>query len=571
MRNTFSHNNNFGGAMGFFEKFLLYLFIFFNIVNIGFSQKAVTFRHESNYLSDNNDKYKISKQIFDNIIKIIGNDGDKPEFHIIKIGGQKDCKGIGAWICGYPKQEIFIEEKLYDICDSFGEERDNALAFILGHELSHFYKKHWQHYNDSSGKVKWIKQLGIIQFKKPENDIENKWMVDTLCKIETEADYFASFYSYVAGYDPRKIMKTAVESIYNEPEFKIDDNISIASGYLPKSKRITVVDSVAKILSELIPIFDAGNYLLMLKKYEQAALCYDHISLFFPSREIFNNLGLCYALEAIKNDTTPFIYPFEFDPRTRLEEFVVKGWEGLKREVLLDSAMKFFELAIQKDSNYLVAKINKACILDINGEHQKAIDYCNSILKSSFNIDKISICHLNIVIGIALSNLSNDRADTYFHKAKIIDSTYIYLNQNKINVENKDLVKDLKSFEYFNNITASLASYLAQNNNPIKIKNNGELEIFYKDSSLFLGYYINFKTKTGIINKISLALTKKEDLTVQTVKGLRKGQSLKELISIYKQPSYYFMSNNNKFLIYEYPRIIFELEENKIVNWIIYE
>ena len=40
------------------------------------------------------------------------------------------------------RQTIFIEEKFLNVCASFGTDSLNALSFILGHELAHFYRNH---------------------------------------------------------------------------------------------------------------------------------------------------------------------------------------------------------------------------------------------------------------------------------------------------------------------------------------------------------------------------------------------------------------------------------------------
>ena len=37
---------------------------------------------------------------------------------------------------------ITIEEGTYDLCMTMGDDAENALAFILAHELSHFTRKH---------------------------------------------------------------------------------------------------------------------------------------------------------------------------------------------------------------------------------------------------------------------------------------------------------------------------------------------------------------------------------------------------------------------------------------------
>ena len=42
----------------------------------------------------------------------------------------------------YRENTIYLGEKAFNVCESFGAESESAIAFILGHELTHYYEKH---------------------------------------------------------------------------------------------------------------------------------------------------------------------------------------------------------------------------------------------------------------------------------------------------------------------------------------------------------------------------------------------------------------------------------------------
>ena len=193
-----------------------------------------------------------------------------------------ECASLGSI---RKKNAIGLEEDTYDLCVSLGADSLNALSFLMGHELAHYYKDHG-----------WIGDFGS-GFTDLEVGQEMKALrrdLSKLTEIETEADYFGGFFGYVAGYETLNAADRVLDQIYST--YGLDENLK---GYPSLSDRKIIADRSREDLKALIPVFDAGNALLLLGNYIEAAGCFDHIAKSFPSREILNNAGVARALQAL--------------------------------------------------------------------------------------------------------------------------------------------------------------------------------------------------------------------------------------------------------------------------------
>ncbi|MBK9723170.1 MAG: hypothetical protein IPO78_16425 [Saprospiraceae bacterium] len=125
----------------------------------------------------------------------------------------------------YNKLEIVIEEKAYKTCLQYG---DAAIAFLLGHELTHYYEKHaWRNnfayaYSDL--------QIGQ-EMEKFHDQTAN----------ETEADYLGGFLAYSAGYGMFEKADSIIIQLYKE--YKLSDQLK---GYPSLQDRIELAKEVQK-------------------------------------------------------------------------------------------------------------------------------------------------------------------------------------------------------------------------------------------------------------------------------------------------------------------------------------
>lgn len=547
----------------------------------------------SNYLDSTDDKYRITKEVYGNIIRAIG-DGRRviPILRIFKDYQKVECthaRGAWIWTCdGIPT--IHFEEILYDMCQSLGPERNNAIAYILCHELAHYFKGHLEDY-----KVGWVKDYGNGLELTSKAKVKRNIPKDTIIFIESEADEFAGFYSYVANYDCRNVLGSLIDSIYDwlshlpEP---ISDNDLESSGYLSRSDRKDVANKAAETLKELIPVFDAGNYLLMIKKYEQAAICFEYVAQFFPSREIYNNLGVCYAELSLSNipmndKRRKLIFPFSFDTETLIGERI--GLKGIP-ENYFAKAEKAFNDAIRKDFSYASAKVNLACVKVLQKDMLGARNLIDSII--NFNLTRhpddnlLSNCYA--VRGI-VNYLENDvdKAKTDFLQAQIFGNPFAQHNFEICNNTSSSTTNKKESLNLVEEEVCGNTAYPARWINAdldktiktVKISRELKLNIVTKFPSC-AGYYVEYKTNpdSKTYDDVYRFLITKPNYKGTTAKGIKIDDSIEKVKNNYGEPNYILSSiQGNLYIIYEREidklnrGIIFKFnKQNKLIGWIVY-
>ncbi len=266
----------------------------------------------------------------------------------------------------YKRLEIVLEEKAYEVCAGFGEEAEAAIAFLLGHELTHYYEKHlWQ-----KGFVAEYKDLDIGSMK-----------LDSLAdaaRRETEADYLGGFLAYSAGFglfDKGDEILARLYKSYGLPE-KI-------TGYPSLADRQALGKRSAEILKSLVDVFDMANLLTATGKYAEAYEFYRYILMQYQSRELYNNLGVTAVLDALQYfnpNELKFRFPLELD----LEFSASKG-DGMvnRRNQLLHQAILHFDAAISLDPNYAPAYLNKASAYALLGDNTRARFYAATEAKDA--------------------------------------------------------------------------------------------------------------------------------------------------------------------------------------------
>jgi hypothetical protein len=287
----------------------------------------------------------------------------------------------------YPdKNIIVVEAKTYEICRSMKADSSSALAFLLGHELTHFY----QHTRTKLGFVS-----NFLSYDKTPNG-------DT--QLEKEADIQGAFNAYLADYNIRNTISPVLDKIYTEYQLKG----KTLSGYPSFEERKRVANDVQQEVNKLIDVYEAANYMSAMGQYKISNLCYKYILNVYQSPEIYNNLGILTTLEAanlaLKSDDK-FVYPYELDWASRLSRSrgteTINPEEQAQRIVLLKEAQNYFQKATDINANYLVAKINKLCVLTQLGKAEEAVQFYTK-LKKSLKTD-IDRDHAQIAYALALS------------------------------------------------------------------------------------------------------------------------------------------------------------------------
>ena len=297
---------------------------------------------------------------------------------------------------------VAIEERTVEVLAGLGKDQDNALAFLLAHELAHVYLHHG-----------WVGEFGNSFAR---TDMGRKMMkaatYEEVVKRETEADHFGGFYGYLAGFDTLGVAPRALERIY--AGFGLADQLP---NYPSRAERVAIAERQMESLKKLVPVYDAGNRLLILGRYEEAGRIFAHLAQIFPSREMFNNAGVAFALEAVRllpPKAIPFVYPFELDAETRLQNQEQNGRriarsgqeddQSVRRVRLLRRALNAFEQAGRRDDRYATARVNSAAVQSLLGEQDEALRLSGSALALAREEDeRVTAGHALVVRGIALA------------------------------------------------------------------------------------------------------------------------------------------------------------------------
>jgi tetratricopeptide (TPR) repeat protein len=247
------------------------------------------------------------------------------------------------------------------------------LALILGHELAHFYRSHPWALEFGNAFAHRQRQSGDAEAAPASGPALNR---DERRRLESEADYFGGFYSFLAGYHPLRVAAPVFDAVYREYQF----NKSLPSYERLEDRKAAAQEAQGR-LRQLEPLFEAGLFLSLLKDHLNAARVFDRIAADFPGPEIANNAGASLANESLRWFTETeqsFVYPLTFDPDTRLSDDGGRGGELgeeerlERRTALLEGAQARFERSVALLPGYLTGMVNLACVLDLLGRHEAA-------------------------------------------------------------------------------------------------------------------------------------------------------------------------------------------------------
>ena len=278
-------------------------------------------------------------EIYQEILESIGSNVDlPPDLHIISSENK---------VAFINNNGIFIEKKVIDLFCEQPTFKAN-IAYVLGHELAHYFLDH-----------NWMKNSGLGYTNSIGSFIDDKSFDKDQRKLaESQADLFGGFYGQIAGYNTLNYASETLSEIY-----KLYDIPHEINGYPSLRERHEIIKSNQEKAKHLFQIFSIGNVLLSTGHLKQAKDCFEIIlKNKFKSREIYNNLGLTYLLFAIKNLAPPFstlFYPVFLDQQTRLNTGRSRssGFFGTP-EQLLEKSKKFFLLSQSLDPEYLPALQN---------------------------------------------------------------------------------------------------------------------------------------------------------------------------------------------------------------------
>ena len=526
-------------------------------------------------------KYRKVKAIYDSVARAFGDGRVPPRLIVSPVGA--DSRNAVAWSdpgtegaigmeagsgplqAGY----IAIEEKIYDLFSTLGDDQESALAFLLGHELTHYYMRHG-----------WVGDFGN-SFASLEvgRKMIKAASYEEVIKRETEADYFGGFYGHLAGYDTLGVAPKAIELIYASYQLP-----SKLPNYPSRSERQAIAERAEGNLRKMVPVFEAGNRLLLLEKYEAAGRLFEHLAHTFPSREMFNNAGVAYSSEAIRlfrPGTLKFAYPFEFDAETRLKS---KGarMKGLpdefaeRRNWLLQKGADSFDKAIQRDRGYAVAYVNLAAVDTLIGDRDNAVILTNRAMEMARkNNETITLANALVVRGIAYAEGGNrERAMVDMAAARNLGSSAAAANLALL--RNEPGQPAPKPADTGAEKRESVAG-LSPRDNFVKDKEvtTFSLKGVNKDEPTITVHSRQGKgwedMLVSVDGKLIRLLAAGRGYALETSRGIRIGSSFEEMAAKYGEASRVMTSRQGAYYVYRKGEIIFMVDPpGRVTGWMIY-
>jgi tetratricopeptide (TPR) repeat protein len=519
-------------------------------------------------LSASNPKYEHARRIFDRLVEARGDKSLKTPELVWTVEASN-----GAFYQPGTNQ-ITFEEKAYNVCATFGENTDNALAYILAHELVHYYKQHgWE-------------AAFAKKFRDEEMTEAVKETVRDMKRQETESDLLGGFLAYTAGYNTVGIAPEFLPALYKAYGWPEDN-----PKYPTLEERILLAKTTERELTNLIRMFETANMLVAIERYEDAVQYYNHILSSYKSRELVNNAGVVNCMAALKlfdKDAVKYLYPLELDAesRIRLASKGVDTPEDRKRlrDSLLNAAIGHFQESMSLDRDYHTARLNLAsahALLALSnagaGEEEElnydfAFLYAKQVVRRAEKAEQAKLkADAANLMGIIAARTGEGDAQGLFESAKDISILAAY-NLNVLNGvlpeagfsrKPKELTPEqIEDFDMDIFIrrpvpdTMIVVQGMEKRQWGFKAKDLGSSRILLDYVSRDHYSFFQF-TDSGYKGKTQL--------------GLKTGATRQEILAKYLQPDREVQLPNGHLLVYGADQIIFWLDQDqKLARWCVY-
>ncbi len=283
--------------------------------------------------------------------------------------------------------KIEISTKAVQVCKRYHDKTPSALAFIIGHELSHAFEINEAQLSTS-----------FLAYDRPDNahKEQEKW-----------ADINGLFISYLAGFDTERLLSELIKDIYQE--FDLNENLK---GYPALGERQATMAEVYELTSSLIELFEISNELIVAGQYDLAYHNLKYVEQWYKGSEVYNNMALCQihaALNISDANIDPYVYPFELSWSTRLKKpktsrgtDLLSPEERRRYDQHLLRSQEYINKSLSLKPGDILSHINKANILIISRGGEVALDYIRLEQLRSKTVDnRVLKSKLEATIAIA--------------------------------------------------------------------------------------------------------------------------------------------------------------------------
>jgi tetratricopeptide (TPR) repeat protein len=483
--------------------------------------------------------------------KLVAARGDY-RFPVPKLSIKNQERSV-AWM-DYDKLEITLEEKALEVCKPYG---DAAIAFLLGHELTHYYEKHaWRR-----GFVADNRDLKIgMVLNEIADDAAN----------ETEADYLGGFLAYSAGYGLFDKGDEVIKKLYDAYQLPPD-----IAGYPSLLDRQALAKRTTEKLEELVEAFEMASLLTAIDRYSEAYAYYRYVLMAYQSREIYNNLGVTAVLDAMqymKESEKKFKLPLELD----LESSGTRG-SGMATDVAakLRQAILHFDAAISLDPNYAPAYLNKACAYTLLGDTTKARFYADIEARAAATVSKLPKTQqdVDILLAILEAQAGNAaQAKKMFMKAAYEGSALAAANLRILEpVQETEISRSsggISAAERIDGLTmAKIKSNIQVDDQ--KTKDLGAGMRFHQNPALGAQSKLFVNENSGAEEYVLIQITN-PGYAGKTALNIQMGSKRAAIIEAYGEPRRTIETPRGEILVY--PKMLFILGgDGKVARWANYD
>ncbi|OQX01288.1 MAG: hypothetical protein BWK80_60240 [Desulfobacteraceae bacterium IS3] len=304
---------------------------------------------------------------------------------------------------------VILTQKGMELCfkGTDTETGSARIAFIFGHELAHLAKDDDWHKTAIDVVKDYLPDPKLkndtLELLRRADDTGNGYMdADIRRKKELQADAYGMLYACMTGYDYRAVADEKGKNFFAELLKHSGDygnEVHAVSGQspypLPEERAEFLLSYIRSIRNDL-DLFYIGTRLYQLGMYDEALKYLKAFRERFPSREVFNNIGLIYYRNALKYlaicDPSKVCH-FQCSLATRLDNgtramiFAPRADSNCPEkkhfEENLKEAIQYFNSACEKDPNYAPARINLSSVYIMQGRYSGATDASDQLLKFS--------------------------------------------------------------------------------------------------------------------------------------------------------------------------------------------
>lgn len=472
----------------------------------------------------------------------------------------------------YTGPEIFLEEKAFLVCDSFGAQSEAAIAFLLGHELTHYYEKHaWRgSFADENRDLTIAKQLESIYsdlLKSAGSEAQRALLLrfDTLAhqfqgvERESQADYLGGFLSYAAGYGIFERSGELIGRLYRA--YGLKPNMP---GYVTREERQAMSNRSAERMKSLVDVFEMANLLTATGRYEEALQYYRFVLLEYQSREVYNNVGavaMLHALKLFQKEEWKYRLPVQLD----LEAAASKGPDDVaKRNKLLLQAIQHFDAAISLDPDYAPAYLNKACAYTLLGDTVRAQYYAAVETRDAAARGKYAKIAVDaeIVLGV-LQALEGKKAKAVERLTAILPRDPSGLAEYNLLIMNDKPLPAAPEApggffpdEEIDGVQAAALLYPEEDRKPMQI--DADLS-FHQNGTQGKNSRLLFSSRAG---GNTLFLLTRPNYPGKTARGMKLGDNRKAIVAKYGPPPRSIATPTGE--IMAYPDILFILKKDDL-------